>query len=387
MPHDKLMFEQFTVYQVVVPAHEHIHRCPQTSAPIYADSSRWPQMPICLVEGRTNSGFVAVGEAGRGESEQVVEATLQSLLGVDMLQQTAATVWMTDAPAGGLPQTFPLWSWQAGRNGSYGLLEALWLDAVGRHAGMPVHALLGGAIRRKVAVDFWANRPDGPQLRQLVEEAVSLGCRGMKLKCDAAGDTVHAIRDIAADVPDGFHFTIDPMLAWRNFAHARPLMNMLAPLGIEIRIEDPFPYHLIEDWHHLRHAFADMMIICHARDEQVLRQAVRHDLADALNLGGNGAIDFVRCAAIAEMFGKDCWCGSGMELGVLQQLRLHAAAASRCCTMPCDLQSVWVRKDTLTSPRLKMENGFVDVPDQPGLGVDIDHAAMKPYITKQWQVG
>jgi muconate cycloisomerase len=354
---------------------------------LYADSASWPSLPICLVEGRTSAGFIAVGEAGRGESEQAVEATLRSLLGVDLLRQTAATVWMTHAPPGGMPQSYPYWSWEAGSHRSYALLESLWLDTIGRHTAMPAHTLLGGAVRKQVAVDFWANRPDAGQLAQLVEEAVSLGCRGMKLKCDAGGDTVHAIREIAADVPADFHFTIDPMLSWRNFAHARKLMNMLAPLGVEIRIEDPFPYHLVEDWHHLRRAFADVTIICHARDEQVLRQAVREDLADALNLGGGGAIDFVRSAAIAELYGKDCWCGSGLELGVQQQLRLHAAASARCCTMPCDLQSQWVRQHTLIEPRLHIENGFACVPDRPGLGVDIDRAALKAYCAKQWQVG
>lgn len=42
---------------------------------------------------------------------------------------------------------------------SYQVMESLWLDAVGKQAGLPAHQLLGGAVRDRVLTDFWANRP------------------------------------------------------------------------------------------------------------------------------------------------------------------------------------------------------------------------------------
>lgn len=218
---------------------------------------------------------------------------------------------------------FRVWSWQAAGERSYILAESLWLDAVGKASGLPAHQLLGGAVRDRVPVDFWANRPPARVLADLVAEAAGKGLRGMKLKSDAAGDTAQALVALAHDVPAGFHFTIDPMCAWRTLRESRPLFEQSAGLPFEVQVEDPFAYLMVEDWRQAR-ALGHTTIICHARDEHVLRLALREQMADALNLGGGGAYAFLHMAAVAEFASKDCWQGSALELGVLQHLHLRA---------------------------------------------------------------
>ena len=72
-----LKFTNFRVWEVVVPARADIIAAPDKSGRIYSDSTRWPERPVHLVEGTTDSGVVAVGEANRGGPREVVERTLR----------------------------------------------------------------------------------------------------------------------------------------------------------------------------------------------------------------------------------------------------------------------------------------------------------------------
>lgn len=380
-----LAFEKFRVWQVVVPARQDILSAPAGQAPVYTGSLSWPEMPIHLVEGVTNQGVVAIGECGRGTARATVEATLQSLVGRDLLSFTPATVWLQHYEANGLPTSYPLLSWEVATNQSYELLEALWLDAVGKAVGMPAHQLLGGAVRKAVATDFWANRPAAHTLAALVQEAHDRGLTGMKMKSNRNGDTVHALLAIANDVPAGFRFTIDPMNAWRSMREAAHLFEALAKLPFEIQIEDPFPAQATDDWQKARQCFP-LTIAYHARSEESLRRMLDEGLADTYNLGGGSTYNFLRLAHVAEFVYKDCWHGSALELGVLQHVRLHAAACARNCVLPSDLQSEWVRAATLITPHMAYDGNTALVPDRPGLGIELDQEAMQPYIRDHFEL-
>lgn len=378
-------FEQFKVWQVVVPARGDVISAPSSPGLMVRDAGLWPQMSIHLVEGITSAGFTAVGECGRGTSRRVVEETLSDLLGLDLLKTTPATVWKGPANAAGLPRTYPYWSWEIDSGKSYSLVESLWLDAVGRLVGMPVHQLLGGAIRNRVPVDFWINRPDAATMVRLIHEAASMGLKGVKMKSSAHGDTARALLAAAADLPDEFHLTIDPMCAWRSLRETAGLLNELAQLPQDIQIEDPFPYTAIDDWLAARQ-ISTLTVACHARTEEILRQSLREGMADTYNLGRGSVSDFLRLSHVTEFVDKDCWQGSSLELGVLQHLRLHASACARNCLLPSDLQSEWVREHTLVTPRMAYENGCAIVPDAPGLGVELDYAALERYCTAKFEL-
>jgi len=75
-----------------------------------------------------------------------------------------------------------------------------------------------------------------------------------------------------------------------------------------------------------------------------------------------------------------------LELGVLQHVRLHAAACARNCVLPSDLQSEWVRDATLITPHMAYDGNTALVPTKPGLGIDLDHQAMQPYIQEEFVI-
>jgi L-alanine-DL-glutamate epimerase-like enolase superfamily enzyme len=380
-----LSFTKFRVWQVVVPARADIISAPPSAGALYRDNLSWPQIVIHLVEGETSAGFVAVGEADRGTPRAAVEATLRDLVGRNLLELSPATVWMQPRAANGLPMSYPFWSWEAAADKHYFLLESLWFDAVGKAAGLPAHRLMGGAVRDVVAADFWANRPDAATLGALVQEAQTRGLRGIKMKCDSTGDTVKSVLAVAGDVAPEFRFTIDPMYAWRSLREGARYFEQLGKLDCVIQIEDPFPITVEDDWRRARQ-LGPSTIICHPRRADWFRHALREELADAYNLGGGSVIEFSQVAAVAEFMGKDCWQGSSIEMGVLQHLRLHAAACARNCLLASDLCSEWVREHTLVTPRMSYRDGGAVVPNRPGLGVELDHSALAQYTQGYFEV-
>ncbi|NJN81882.1 MAG: mandelate racemase/muconate lactonizing enzyme family protein [Caldilineaceae bacterium] len=240
-------------------------------------------------------------------------------------------------------------------------------------------------MRDRVATDFWANRPTAPLLAGFVAEASGQGLSGLKMKSDADGNTAKALLAIADDIPTDFRITIDPMYAWRSFRESAHLFEALARLPFTVQIEDPFHYHAVEDWQQARR-FGPLTIVCHPRREEVLHFALREQLADAYNLGGGSLAGFVRLAQVTEFQHKDCWQGSSLELGVLQHLRLHGAACARSCILASDLSSEWVREHTLVTPRMGYEGAFAKLPSLPGLGIELDHAAIDRYTQEKFEV-
>jgi L-alanine-DL-glutamate epimerase-like enolase superfamily enzyme len=205
------------------------------------------------------------------------------------------------------------------------------------------------------------------------------------MKSDSTGDTALALLEIAGDLPAGFRVTIDPMNSWRSLRESARWLEKLAALPLEIQLEDPYPYLVTDDWRQAR-TFKPVTIICHARSEQDFRIALDKGLADAYNLAGGGAFNFQQLAHIAEFYSKDCWQGSALELGVAQHVRLHAASAARSCVLASDLQSEWVREHTLVTPRMQYVDGHAVVPTAPGIGVALDHEAIRTYLQHAWTV-
>ncbi|MDB6094995.1 MAG: hypothetical protein JWM32_2557 [Verrucomicrobia bacterium] len=380
-----MSFVRFRVWEVVVPGRADIVSAAPHRGLGYSGSVTWAQEAIHLVEGETAGGLVALGESGRGQSAAMIESTLRGLLGVALDRATPASLWSTPNRKGGLPPSFPLHSWEATEGRSLALMETLWLDAMGKAAGVPAHVLFGGAVRDRVAVDFWANRPNTKTLIRLVREAVDRGCSGMKLKCDGFGDTVESLVEAAPDVPPGFRFTLDPMCAWRTFRESWKLAERLHAAGLAVQIEDPFPHAAIEDWRRLRAALP-IPLIWHARDEATLRLGLRERVADGYNLGCVSGYEFRQFADVTAFEGFDCWQGSSLELGVIQAARLHAAATAKNCVIPSDLQSVWVRESTLVTPTMEIRDGFARVSNRPGLGVELDRRALARYTRRHWEV-
>ena len=102
---------------------------------------------------------------------------------------------------------------------------------------------------------------------------------------------------------------------------------------------------------------------------------------DYANLAGSLA-GFVRAAAIADAAGIPCWHGSGLELGITTMAYVHACAVAKGCTLPSDLLGSYLREDDLIADPILCEDGHVAVPNEPGLGIELDTDALAKYAVE-----
>ncbi len=362
-----LHFTGFELYEVVVPCRPD---------PVEGVTpATWPELPLLLVRGKLSDGGMALTEFDRGTSPEAATAILLQLKGRNLLASPPVAPLGShepDAPA--LYGAFASRRWEMP---GFASLECLALDAMGRHWGVPAHFFLGGAVRDGVEADFWSNQPSPETARRLAADATRLGVRGWKMKAGLNRQVLEVARVIAGEFGPRFRITIDPMGAWRSPLASAELWRELREIDAAIQIEDPFPHAHPELWRETARS-EGRPLIWHPRTLEAALAGLRDDFAAGFNFGQPGSA-FTALAGLTEAAGRPCWQGSSIESGVFQHYRLHSAAAAPACTLGSDLCSEWVRECTLITAPMTYHEGRALVPDRPGLGVELDLAAVNRY--------
>ena len=275
---------------------------------------------------------------------------------------------------------------------------ALW-DLAGKSYGVPVHRLLGGAFRRTVrayATGFY-RLPDGDTTARLVAEArqrVADGFSAVKIKVGfgVAAD-IEVMRAIARALEDtGVTMLMDANHAY-GVADAIALGRGVGDLGIGW-FEEPVAPEDIAGYGEVRRALT--MPIAGGENEHTLygfrdlfaARAVDIAQPDLASCGGFSAARHI--VALAQANGvrvnPHVW-GTGVAQAASVQLlaALPVAHHSLNAVEPMleyDCSDHPFRTALVSHPTL-VENGLVQIPDRPGLGIDIDRALLARYRMQQ----
>ena len=272
-----------------------------------------------------------------------------------------------------------------------GIEQALW-DIAGKAAGMPVHKLLGGACRDAVRVyaNGWSGGADSPEA--LAERAVEVVRRGFTaLKFDPvpgpwrtfvdksverrAIDNVYAVREAVGDDVDilvEMHRRLAPM-------HA---------VGIARAIEDARPFWfeepvLAENIDALARAKCDIRIPVVTGEALYgkfgFREVFERAAADIVNpdvCNVGGILELKEIAAMAEPYFVAVSPHNYNSTTVGLAATVQASAA-----MPNFLITEYFVNfedfgNRVARSPWPVEGGFVQLPDAPGLGIDLDEAAL-----------
>jgi D-galactarolactone cycloisomerase len=283
----------------------------------------------------------------------------------------------------------------------WGAIEhALW-DAIGRLAGQPVYRLLGGTregIRayvtcaRKGSLASAASAEEHAEIALRVRDA---GFRGMKIRAWHANpfDVVEASAAIRDAVGDDLAIMVDRTAHWSGSVWSFDTALTVAQ-GLErfrvAWLEEPFGYDDFE----LSARLAREVDIPIAGGEgyrglEPFRQAIQHgSLAilqpDAVIAGG--ILTVVKVAALAEAFGLHCIVHGAEGLSIAGWLQASAAIGANWQEIvvvgPPFVQEQWspgIKVLKSGSPLLTIRNGEVQLPTGPGLGLDVDEAALIEY--------
>lgn len=339
----------------------------------------WDHIPKHIIRLRTDDGMYGIGETGRGCSRASVESGAARLVGLDPL-----TIPLQEIPLapGGDASPRPGREYEGlygpgHSNPAYDAFEMALFDLVGRALHRPVHALLGGAVRHRVPADYWIGQQMPDDAGRAARRGKELGFHGLKMKCaidDPWVERIQAILDAAG--PD-FKVTIDPNERFYRPEAAIRLARTLERFPNIAMYEDPVPKWNL-DWYRQIRAAIQVPLALHLSNPRDIVNGIKAEACDHMNLGG-AMVQFIRNASMAAAAGMLCWHGSGVDLGIAEHSYLHAAACVRNCVLPSDLVGSWVREDDLIVNGLRFEGGHALLPDVPGLGCELDLAAVERY--------
>lgn len=268
-----------------------------------------------------------------------------------------------------------------------GIEMALW-DILGKAAGLPLYRLLGGAVRESVPIKFSISGLEPDKAAEIATWALGLGFRTMKVKVGKSpSQDIERVRAVREALGDGARLGVDANGGW-SVRDAIRTINALEKCDIYFAEQPVSP----QDPAWMAEVRGRIGVPVMA-DESVfsLPQAlslIRAEAADVFSVyvGKGGGIGGARkMAAVAEAAGLTCTIGSNLELGVGSAAMIHLAMATRGIdaeTFPCDIIGpLYYETDLLKTP-LSLQGGVAQRLELPGLGVELDEAAVKRHIRR-----
>ena len=372
-----------TGYEVVVPCRSGVTTSAMYGPAIFDQTSK------IIIEVQTNVGLIGLGETMRGTPEESLRSGIERIGELDWAQFCLQEPPLQDLSAhdmyGHIVPDRPHRLWETSfSNGNEMAIHAVLLDLLGKQAGVPAAALMGGAYRNRIPVDYWMGRMTPEDSARVCRAAKKLGYRGVKCKCALEDDIVERAEAIREACGTDFKITFDPNGRFYRPAEAMPMFRRLAALGNTGCLEDPFPASDLEWWRLVRQQGLFPLALGTVYGG-VLIEAIRAHACDYANL--NGLPWHIRKAGdVCWAAGMRTWHGSGLDLGILEALYRHTCAATKSMTLPSDILGRSIREHNLVTDAMPVERGTVSLPTGPGLGVELDRDAMEQYIVRRFTI-
>jgi L-alanine-DL-glutamate epimerase-like enolase superfamily enzyme len=312
---------------------------------------RWSEVEVIRVE--TDAGVVGYGE------------TLQNY--------TWGQVNLAERVLGRSPFEL-MWDDSLGA----GLQMALF-DAAGKLAEVPVYRLLGHKVRDWAPISFWDHDMSPELYEREAIKAVELGYTSLKIKARPWFDVYETIKRISAATPDYFCIDAD----WNDFllgvSYAVPVLRALEEEFPKIKIyEGPIRADDVAGNKLLRSQIRTAT--AHHYGSIPARTAISEGYCDGFVIGGgvSATVAAGQTSATANMPFFLQLVGTGLTT----TLALHLGAVLSHAQWPAVTCHELYEHNLLTE-RIEVLGGHARVPEAPGLGVEIDEAALSKYRVEQ----
>ncbi|MDR5747870.1 muconate/chloromuconate family cycloisomerase [Caballeronia sp. LZ029] len=340
------------------------------------------QQTMVIIRLRSSDGIEGIGEATTigglsygEESPEGIKLTIDTylapaLVGQDARNVNAAMLKLNKVARGN-------------RIAKSGLETAL-LDAQGKRLGVPVSALLGGAVRKTLPV-LWT-LASGDTSRDIEEAETLLAERRhnvfkLKIGRRSVRDDVAHVSKIKAALGDRAKVTVDVNQAW-NEVDAALGIETLEAAGIDL-IEQPTPREQRGALARLAARFTVPIMA----DEGVTGpedalELVRDACADvfALKIAKSGGIyGMMRTAAVADAAGVLLYGGTMLEGSIGSIASAHGFSALPQLAWGTELFGPLLLKDDIVTARPQYRDFDLHIPEGPGLGLQIDEEKLAFY--------
>lgn len=252
----------------------------------------------------------------------------------------------------------------------FGIQMALF-DAVGKAEGVPVHNLLGVKVRDRCPISWWDIDMPPAEWVEEAKESVKRGYTSFKMKARPWRDIFEQVEAVAEVVPPEYHFDIDFNGFLRTANNAAPVLQGLDRYPNVAYYESPF--YLATD----------------LKGAARLQQQVKNTIVEHFNeaclharccggfVVGGGATTTRRIGALCASFDKPFWLQM-VGTGVTAAYAMHIGAVlSHAEISAITCHELW--EHDLLKKRLEVVDGDIQVPEEPGLGIEVDEDALEKY--------
>jgi L-alanine-DL-glutamate epimerase-like enolase superfamily enzyme len=255
-----------------------------------------------------------------------------------------------------------------------GLQMALY-DLVGKALDVPAYRLFNlPQVRQWCPISWWTIDMPPEALAAEAKAALAQGYTAYKTKARPWWDVYEQARAVGAVTPEHFKLDLDWNQMLINAGNAAPVLTELDTYERVGIFESPIMQRDVEGLRQLR-AQVKHPIALHFGNPP-FRTAARDEVCDGFVVGG-GVARVLRQGALAAAFDKPFWLqmvGTGLTTALAVQLGAVLPMAQwpavNCVNNYAD--------DLLVEP-LTLVGGYVRVPEAPGLGIEVDEAALARY--------
>jgi muconate cycloisomerase len=281
-------------------------------------------------------------------------------------------------------------------------LEFAAYDLAGKQCGLPVHRLLGGALRRKIPVTHSIGLIGFEEAERETAQAVREGIRTIKIKIGVEPDRdVEMVRRVRETVGPGIELCVDANQGYRTVGEAVRTFRRMEPNNL-IYFEQPVEG--IERLAEVARAIdAPVMADESAWNAHDVIQIVEKRAAQIVSIyttKPGGLYRAMEVAAVARAAGIICNVNGSVETGVgnLANLQLAAAAAPvvLSCVVPVstpaqaqspgNVAGIYYKDDLIAEP-MRFVDGAIDLPSGAGMGIPVDEAKIRRYTVEAVKTG
>ena len=308
----------------------------------------WSLLELCRVT--TDTGHVGWGETVPHYTHQrVTDTTVERALGAP-----AAQLLYDDSIGAGLQMAL--------------------FDVMGKALQVPVYRILGTAVRQATPISWWCSHSGPEDWAAESTEAVQSGYTSLKTKPRPWWDVFAQVEAVSKATPDHFRIDMDPNGTLDNAATAIPILRRLAEFDRVAMFETPIPQKDILGNRQIRRSVA-RPIAMHFGSPPFLT-AVREEVCDGFVING-GASRVLREGILAAEVAMPFW----LQLvgnGLTTTWAAHLGAVLSHAMWPT-ISCINLYSHHLLTQPIAVQGGYQSVPDKPGLGVEVDIAAVERY--------
>jgi len=336
-----------------------------------------------IIELVTDEGLIGLGECAYAKSAQTIrEKFLPRIKGlrVEEIETARRLCVKQHNDFGGLKDT--------SEEACFAAIEIALCDIAGKRAGLPVYKVMGGEVRERAVFGAYGSIVVRERTKQAEREIPAIMAQRAKetiarsgatfyeykIGRDSVGCDIETTRAIRAALGPQVDLGVDMNMAY-SMDQCRHYLDAVRDCTLA-NLEEPVAR--LADLERIRRDYR-IPVSSHCTDfEMIVHYPLIDSVVGDLHVHG-GIARTCQTAAIAQSHNKRFWLRSSLELGVSWAAMCHFGMICPQADRPAQALMDWVEDDCIEGEPWHVTNGGVRPPDKPGLGVELDHAAVEKY--------